>query len=364
MNRPWVYSVFLLLGLVTIATFPKAFGQGGGADKVTYRDRADGKIVTETAEVKESPKGIEIIVGGKAKGGVAASDILKLEPTVLAGVNMPEVLAARSLEDNKDLTKAAAAFGDLVKKAGANAPERTKRYLLFREAIAVTKLADAKPAAEFDAEAKKALEKWGALTTISRKSWEIWPVAKTTARLQAELGDYAKATATLSSLVGTPDLSPELKADARVLEATMALRGRQSLAVSGIVDQLEKDKTTPTGAIRDRIAVLKAAAKISLPATAPGSPAPAETVKDLQAAIDAAKDPVAKGIGYMMLAELHLAHNQPGEAKWAYLWVDVVYNQEKDDQILAVRRLSQIFDLLGDKDRAEQFREKLTRVRQ
>jgi len=133
--------------------------------------------------------------------------------------------------------------------------------------------------------------------------------------------------------------------------------------VAAIVGQLEADKEFPTGGPRDRLNVLKVAAKVGLPATPPSTPPTGEGAAKLQAAIDAAKDPVAKGVGYAALGELHLANGQPRDAMWAYLWVDVVYNQERDDQVLAVALLAQLFDLMGDKDRAEQFREKLPRIR-
>ena len=351
----------LLLGLVSLTVLPSAFGQAPSFDKVTYRN-ADGKVVTDAGELKEFPGRVELLTNGKTKA-ILAPDILKVEPGSLAGVSAVETMTARGLEDNKDLGKPLAAYGDLVKKAGAAAPERTRRFLASREANFAAKLADGKTGAEFDAEARRAVEKLSAVTALSRKSWEVWPAAKLTARLQAELGDFAKAAATLGSLAATPDLPKELRLEARLLEAGMSLRAAQWPALDGALDLLEKDKDLVAGPQRERLDVLKVAAALRLPATPPGGPPPPENVARLQAAIDLAKSPVAKGIGYTALAELQLAHNQAREAMWAYLWVDVVYNQEHDDQVLAVRRLAQIFDLLGDKDRAEQFREKLTRVR-
>ena len=364
MLRPWLSRTLLTAGLVALAVVPRTAAQPPAASEkatVTFRT-PDGKVLTEVAEVKESAGRLELTYG-KTKAVVNAPDVLKVEPAVLAGANAAEVATARTLEDGKDAGKAAASYADQGKKAGAAAPDRTKRYFAFKEAAMSTKVADGKTGADFDAEAKKAVEKWAAVLPMSRKGYEIWPAAKTTARLQAELNDFGKAAATLGALAGTPDLPKELRYEALLLQAAMNLRGRQNSAVDATVGQLEKDKEFPTGGPRDRLNVLKVAAKVNLPATPPATPASGEDAAKLQAAIDAAKDPVAKGIGYAALGELHLANGLPRDAMWAYLWVDVVYNQEHDDQVLAVARLAQLFDLMGDKDRADQFREKLTRVR-
>ena len=363
MPRPWLTHALLTAGLVALAAVPPTAAQPpAGPEKATVTFRTpDGKILTELAEVKESPGRLEVTYG-KNKAVLNAADILRVEPANLAGANANEVATARALEDGKDAGKAAASYAEQSKKS-AGAPERTRRYLALKEATLSTKVADAKTGPDFEVEAKKALEKWAAVPPLSRKSYEIWPASKVAARLQAELGDYGKAAATLGTLAATPDLPKELRYEALLLQATVNLRGKQLAAVDATVAQLEKDKEFPTGGLRDRLNVLKVAAKVSLPASPPATPPSGEDAAKLQAAIDAAKDLIAKGLGYAALGELHAANGQPREAMWAYLWVDVVYNQEHDDQVLAVGRLVQLFDAMGDKDRADQFREKLTRVR-
>ncbi|MGL6073205.1 MAG: hypothetical protein ACRC8S_03480 [Fimbriiglobus sp.] len=369
MKRSGLPRVILFLALTGGMLLTQADARQGATgpatpERVTYRDRnADGKITTDTAEAKESPKGIELIANGKSKAVIFANDIIKAEPTSIAGLSMPDVLSARSLEEGKDPGKAATAYGELLKKAGS-ATDKTKRYLAFREAVLMTRVADAKVGADFETEAKRALEKWNALVTPSRKSWEIWPVSKNIARLQGELKDFGKAAAALSSLSNTPDLPKELKYEAQILEVVMQIRANNTLGAEGTTSSLDQQKDLPTGPLRDRVNVLKVAAKQSYAKAAEGATVAPATVKSLQDAIDAAKDPVAKGIGYTALGELYLAHNQTRDAMWAYLWVDVVYNQEKDHQILAVRRLEQIFETQGEKDRAEQYRDKVTRIRQ
>ena len=358
----WADFAVLAIGLMTLLVGPNVFAQTAGVDKVTYRDRnADGKIVTESGEVKEAPKGVEILSGSKSKT-VYTNDIIKVEPGALPGVNMAEVLAVRGQEDSKDLTKTLNDYSTLVKKAGPNAPERTKRYLTFREAVFVTKLADQKTGDDFNTEAVKAFDKLSAFAQLNRKSWEVWPASRAAARIQAELGDYTKAAGVLRSLANVADLPKELKYEAMLAEAGMLLRAGQRSSIEGMLSPLEQDKDYPSGPLKERLLVLRAASKIPAPAAVGTSP-PADLVAKLQDAIDQAKDPVAKAVGYSFLGEAQLAYSQTRDAMWSFLWVDVVFNQDKDEQILAVRRLITIFDQQGDKDRADQFRDKLPRIR-
>lgn len=353
----------LAFGMVVLSASPVVLGQGAGTpDKIRYRD-AEGKIVEDAGELKESPKGIEWVNGSKKSISITPDQVIKIEPAALAGAATTDLITARSLEDANP-GKAAAAYGDLLKKVGTGAPDRTRRFLAFKEAYCTVKAVDAKIGKEFEAEAGKAAEKMSAAGRIAVKSWEIWPASRTVARLYAELGDYSKATAALGSLASVPDLPKDLKNEANLLEAAMALRGKNTPAARGLLDRLAADKDFPAaGPSRDRLAVMKVAASLAIPSSPAATPPPADAIKSLTAAIDAAKDPAAKGIGHLVLGDLYAGHSLPREAMWQYLTVDVVYNAEKDDQIVAIRRLIPIFEAAGDKEKAEQFREKLPRIR-
>ena len=91
----------------------------------------------------------------------------------------------------------------------------------------------------------------------------------------------------------------------------------------------------------------------------------------IEALIAKSKDLAARGAGYSALGEVFVRHGLWRDAMWAFLWVDVVYNQDRDEQIKAVHRLVQIFTVLkekekvgdADKDRADLYRERLPRIR-
>ena len=134
-----------------------------------------------------------------------------------------------------------------------------------------------------------------------------------------------------------------LKAEAKLDEVAAHLRAGQKGPASAALSQADQEL------LPDRRAVLAAAL--------------AGDVTKLQSAVDAAKDPTAKAVGYNLLADALLAAGKPRDALWARLWVDAVYNQAPDERVLAVRKLADQFAAQGDADRAEQFRQRLRDVR-
>ena len=48
---------------------------------------------------------------------------------------------------------------------------------------------------------------------------------------------------------------------------------------------------------------------------------------------------------------------------WDYLWVDVVYDENRTERVYAVRKLIDVFTAMKLKERADQFTNKLAEVR-
>ena len=332
-------------------------------ERVTYIDRtADGKVTTDVGDVRESPKGVELTIAGRTKV-ISGEDVLRVDPTSLPGVPAADLQAARAVEDaalsgkaasqTEAYRKAAAAYDGLVKKA-ASAPERTRRLLAYREAYYLAKAADTLTGADFAPAATVAIAGLTAVVPQVVKSWEVVPTLRTVARMQAELGDLPKAAATLETLAATPGVSRDERIDARLFAAELLVRAKQVAAAAKAVAAAESDPEFALTASRSRADLLK---------TAAGLPPGKDAVARLQAATDGVNDPAAKAVGYTLLGDARAAAGQAREAIWDYLWVDVVYNGNRAGQVLAVRKLAELFDQQGDKERAEQYRDKLARVR-
>ncbi len=55
--------------------------------------------------------------------------------------------------------------------------------------------------------------------------------------------------------------------------------------------------------------------------------------------------------------------NLPRDARWQFLWVEAVYNQDHEEVVKALARLVEVFEKLGDKEHASQYREKLLKAK-
>jgi tetratricopeptide (TPR) repeat protein len=75
-------------------------------------------------------------------------------------------------------------------------------------------------------------------------------------------------------------------------------------------------------------------------------------------------DPALRAIAHLGRGDCYRLNNQYREAMWDYLWVDVVYNQDREQQARALYYLHECFENLKDSDpqaaaRAKEARERL-----
>ena len=342
-------SMLVFMGFV--ATQPA----GGSPDKVTSLDRKTGKTVTLEGLLQESPAGIIVSVGGKEKSRISAADIIKVELGDLPGLTADDKGNLFSLENEKDYEKAARGYAALATKSQQN--DRVKRAMEFRELLALAKAVDAKEDAGFKANAPAVADRFAAFARANVKSWEVWPATRTAARLFAELGRHDQAAAQLKALAATPGLGAELKVEAKLAEADCLLRSTNASAGRIAVAALLNDSEVPaTGPLRERLSIYDLWANAS-------SDRLDESMAKIQAAIDAAKSPAARAFGFNARGELFLASRRPQEAIWEFLNVDVVYDQDRDELAKALRRLIDLFERRDEKDRADQCRERLRKIR-
>lgn len=346
----------LLLAPAVAAQAPK--------DRVYFRDRATDKTELLDGEAVDTAFGVKFTGADKKERLFPATDLVRVE----YGALDPAVRqAAGPLENDRDPAKPLAYYVGKLKDLPANAPEKTKRFFQFREAYWTGRAADAKAApAEFQTEGKKAADKMLAAARANPKTWEQWPLARAAARTYAELGDVAAADDALKLLAAVTDAPAEMRADAALQRVGYLLQaGKYSEAKAALADA-EKSAAGPTA---ERAAIYKEALAV-LPAKESGEADAARAkpaATKIEALIAKAKEPAVRATGYAALGEVYLAHRLDRDALWSFLWVDTVYFQDKDEQVRAVRRLIELFDKSGEKDgeksRADQFRDKLPKVR-
>jgi hypothetical protein len=326
--------------------------------------RTADKVELLDGDVVDTAFGVKFTGADKKERLIPALDLVRVE---YGAIDQAVRQAVGPLENDRDPTKPLAYYAGKVKDLPANAPEKTKRFLQFREAYWTGKAADAKATpAEFQADGKAAADKMLAVAKANPKTWEQWPLARAAARTYAELGDASDADDALKLLVAVADAPAEMRADAALQRVGYLLRaGKYAEAKAALADA----EGVATGPTAERVAIYKEALA-ALPAK-DGGDDPGKREKPAAAAkIDAliAKaGPAVRATGFGVLGELYLAHRLDRDALWSFLWVDTVYFQDKDEQVRAIHRLIDLFDKSGEKDgeksRADLFRDKLPKVR-
>lgn len=353
MPRALAAVAFLVIAVVVAAQPPS-----GALDKVIYLDRKSGKTASMEGVLKESPAGISVTVSGQVRLQLTPAEIVRVDLGELPGLSTDEKGSLFGYDSEKDPAKATAGYGALAKKGGN---ERVKRNLEFRELIAATKAAELKDDAGFKTEAPKVADRLAAFARANVKSWEVWPTSRIAARLYADLNQPEKASETLNALANITELPAELRIEARFTEADLLLRSSDPTRGKAAVTALAANKDLPAaGPQRDKLKLFELWA--NAPPAAAGAKPDAQLAK-LQSAIDATGDPGVRAFGFNVKGELLLAAGFPRDAMWEFLQVDVVYNTDRDEVIKSTRRLIEIFDKVGDRERADMYRDKLRKSR-
>jgi len=356
-----------MIALRSTALLAIAFAGGAAlgqapTDRVHYRT-PDGKTATITGEAKETASGVTITGADKKETKIPPGQMLRVDygDGNVPGIDRNAQLVAVASESGIDIAKAVAAYTALLKTATS---AKAKRYAGFREIMFKVKDNDQKLGDDYKKDAPALAAKCLAYANEQKASWESWIVARTAARIFCELGDLKAATAAARVLTSNAGLSAELKVEAKFCELAYMFREGDFGGARLLQAEVQKEAVAPGQA--DRARMYEAALKVlPPPAAAEGmAPAkPAEAVAALEKLLNETKDPIARSCGYAILGELYIAYKLPREALWAYLWVDAVYNQDRDEQVKAVTRLIELFEVLKEKDRVEQFTDRLPKVR-
>jgi hypothetical protein len=222
---------------------------------------------------------------------------------------------------------------------------------------------DEASAAQFKKEAEAAAKRLSdfAREYAGKNAWETWSAARLAARLYLEAGkpnDAAGMYAFLGKLTG---LSAELKYEARLGEVEMVFRGGNSLAVSGLLAEVEKAGPPPPGTGKEKLAILQAV--VAAAGQKKAKTAPTAAVTAVEKILNQATDPTVRAYGFNLLGELYLQCDLPRNALWALLRVELVDRQDPEEVVKAVVRLIDVFGKLGDEARQRAYREKLPGVK-
>jgi hypothetical protein len=347
----------LVWGSVSWALLLSAVGVGSAQDQVRYIDRAARKEAVASGSIQEeSAKGITVRLIKPAESKlIPATDVREVEyqvPTALRiEFRSPFAKEERAIQEPKEDARkklqgeALAEYRALLPRLAES--KHAQRYVQFRTARLLAAQAD-----EGTEPADPAIKALVQFKAEHPNSWEIVPCTRLLGRLQAGKGDLAAAQKTYEAAANRTDVPPEFRQECqlRVVEALLAARqhAEAEKRLQGLAGGLAKDD--PQAA---RVQVYLAKCQIVA-----GKGAEAEA--QLRAILGGAADGLTKGPACNTLAEYYRQGNRPEDAFWLYLWVDVLYNQDREAHAEALYHLSKLFQQVkNDAARAQECQERL-----
>jgi hypothetical protein len=348
--------------LAALALFAGAFvgvavGQPPGPqDRVYYVPKKGVAVKEEDAELKVDASGVKIINTGKLSATVTVADIVRTFPVDLK--ELPRDQAGEAIlkyEATRDWDKARGAYEGLREKFKANAPDRLRKWLAFRIAYTTTRAADDTPVdSGWKDKAEAGLKLLNDYLADYPGGWEAWAATRTAARVNHELGKSEAAARLWAKQAKAPDITPDLRVEAAYQEADALMRAKRFTEAAGKAAEA-LPKAAP-GAPKERLNLIVLAAKAA-------EANPLEGVAAVESEIAKTKDAAVRATGYALAGELYLAANKPREAMWSLLWVEVVYNQDREEVAKALARLVEVFKQLGDEDRERAYHDRMRRNR-
>ena len=319
-----------LLILLLLAVSPAS-----AEDRVTFRERGSKGPQTVSGKIdSESLAGIK--VNGRT---IPIADVMDVQYDVPAAIKLeyPRALAAEA----RSPAEAVPVYEGLLKYPAVQNNRSIRRHIEFR--IAMLNAARADEGKEQAAKAVAALAKFKA---DHSDAWQLLPLTRALARLDLdrEPPDYDAARKAYEDLAAAPGAPPDIKQ-----ECTYQVIDLYLLA-GKLAEAKQLASTLPSSDPR--------AQAYQIGCQAPGEN-PAVAAKQLEDMIEKTTDRGTKAVAYNMLGDVYRRDPKTKkDAVYAYLWVDVWYNDDPAEVLKADTRLASLFGELKDEDRAKKYREK------
>jgi hypothetical protein len=328
-------------------------------DEITYLDRAGKEARLSGTIQSESPGQILIkptvgsalkTVPARAVVDVAYNMPLAQKQAYRSAVRLEGTSerAAKEEDRRRDLAAAIKAYEDLRDRLSE---ERARRQAEFKVARLQARRAEDDPAT-----ADAAIASLTRFMNQYPKSWQLTRCADLLAGLQESREDWAGAQRTYEGLAAVPDLPPEVRQEVELKVVHTLTAARRYADAEKRIEELSRT-TPPDGIQAARLQIALAECQ-----AAAGKAEPAAAL--LEALINRTGDPDVKALAYNALGDCHRLANKPKDALWDYLWVDVIYHQNREEHARALYHIAKLFAELKDDARAKQYRERLEKDRQ
>jgi hypothetical protein len=351
----------LLIAVALLGSFAALYVPAARAqDVIHYFDRKTQKNETAKGLVtEESPATVTFKPTGGGKALVIPSpDITEIEYRYVENDKFLNLdwtrptnalsrakKATKPADRKKDLDSALDAFRDLLPKLGDN--KSWNRHVHFGIAEALALRADDDPK-QLDP-AIEALKKFKA---DYGDGWQLVKATKVLVRLLEQKGDEEGAQAAYAELVDNEAAPKEVRQEFGMLAVRYLLRKDKPAEAAA------KARAIQQGMAADDPQAIKL--KVYLAACDIGAGKFGAVEKELKGVIESGVDSDVKALARNTLGDYYRAQGQGDKAFWEYLWVDVHYNQDREELSRALYHLWKLFaDVRKDPVRAKECLERL-----
>lgn len=303
----------------------------------------------------KSESGLGIVVLMPKETTISSDDIVDIEYPITpfeAKLKYNEALkkekdagAEGKEKDRKALLyDAQSGYEEALKKA---APDpKSKRHLEFKAAMTRARLYLENNFGAPD----NAIQKLEEFRVTNADGWQINQAMLTLARLYQNQKDYKKAQKVFSDWSGLK-VAPDHKSEAEY-QAAMAFVDQGSPKEAATALKTLEAKLPKENRYSQKARVAQAEC-LALAKQMP------EANKILRQIIKDTTDKNLKAMAYNTLGKNLYDVGQLKEARWEFLWVDVVFSQDKAEHAKSLYYLWQIFNKLGEPERAIECRDQL-----
>lgn len=329
-------------------------------DEVTYYDRAKKKEEVHRGVVQQ-----DSVVGLVYRFGTtpqtitfAAADVIDIRHGIRGGIRLiydrgrvadaAMDTAASEEERAKQAQEAVRKYQELLKEKEVEDSKSVQRHLQYRIARVYAKLAEDNPE-QRDA-AIAALDKF---VKTHNDCWQFSAAVRQLGQLQEDKGDLAAAQKTYELMASRLEAPKEMRLEFQMLSVRALIDTKQYPAAEKMLLSMNTMLT------KDDPLVLRVQAfQAECQAAAKKYPEAQARLAKVLAADEA--DEVTKGLAHNVLGDCLRETGKLEEAFWNYLWVDVVYNQNRQEHARALYHLSKLFEQVKKNPaRAQQCRERL-----
>jgi predicted negative regulator of RcsB-dependent stress response len=330
-------------------------------DAIRYLDRktmreappASGSIVEESpAQVVYKPAG----VGTKS---IAAQDIIDITYDVPASVKLiyRSALAdeRKSLEPStkeedrkKAFNEALKSYQEILSKLAGEKNKFAERQMRYKIARLQAGRVEDDPS-QLDA----AIAGLAKFKQDYPDGWQLSHCAKLLAQLQLDKGDIDGARKTFEELAAAANISKEIRRECELRVVETLILAKKVAEAEARLQAMVKE-VPASDPLAARVAVYQAECQGA-------SGKLAEAVAQLEGIIAKTGDKDLKALAYNALGDCYRLNRRPKEALWPYLWVDVIYHQDRQEHAKAMAELARLFEDQGDTARAKEYKDKIRR---